>query len=112
MSNHDPFQSIDLNALADVTGGAQAIASGGGSTTSDQLMQMMTQLQTSLQSMTQQSNGGMDPMTMMMMMMMMGGMGGGGGGAPAPAPAGYATGSSPANPIYIQVTRNGSNGDY
>ncbi|HEY1548587.1 MAG TPA: hypothetical protein VGG28_12235, partial [Kofleriaceae bacterium] len=65
MSNPDPFQSIDSQALADVTGGAAAIASGGSATsTDDQMLQMMTQLESSIQSMSSNSSG-MDPSTLM-----------------------------------------------
>jgi hypothetical protein len=90
--------SIDPAMLARVSGGT---------TTNDQLTQMLTQITSSLGSLSQNNNQ-MDPTMMMMMMMMMGGMGGGGGAA-APPP-GYATGSAPTNPIYVQVTGNGNGG--
>jgi hypothetical protein len=61
------FQSIDPTALAQVSGGA----SGG---TDPAVMQALTGVLDSIQSLAANKNqGGMDPMMMMMMMMMMGG---------------------------------------
>jgi len=81
----DPFQSIDLNQLNKVAGGASRVTARS-SSSNDQLTAMMTQITDSIKALSQ-SNNQSDPMQMMMMMMMMGGMGGGGGAAAAPAPA-------------------------
>ena len=81
----DPFQSIDLNQLNQVAGGASRVTARS-SGSSDQLTLMMTQITDSIKALSQNNNQS-DPMQMMMMMMMMGGMGGGGGGAVAAAPA-------------------------
>ena len=78
----DPFQSIDLNALDKVSGGAARVtARSGGS--DDAVMQALTAITGSIKDLAGSQSSGMDPMMMMMMMMM---MGGGGGGAAAPAP--------------------------
>jgi hypothetical protein len=80
----DPFQSIDLNKLDKVSGGAARVtARTGGS--DDAVMQALTQITSSIKDLAGSQSSGMDPMMMMMMMMMMGG--GGGGSAAAPAPA-------------------------
>jgi len=87
--NHDPFKSIDLDQLSQVSGGASRVTSRTSSSGTDQLTLMMTQITDSLKSLSQNNNQS-DPMQMIMMMMMMGGMGGGSSAsaaAPAPAPA-------------------------
>jgi hypothetical protein len=92
----DCFESIDLNQLSNVAGGASRVtARSGGS--NDQLTAMMSQITDSIKALSQNNNQS-DPMQMMMMMMMMGGMGGG-GGAPAQAPA-----APPAPVINISTT--------
>jgi len=78
----ESLPSIDPAMLARVSGGT---------TTNDQLTQMLSQITSSLGSMSQNNNQ-MDPTMMMMMMMMMGGMGGGGGGGYVGAPAGAVAG--------------------
>jgi hypothetical protein len=94
--SHDPFQSIDLNQLGTVSGGASRVtARSGGS--NDQLTTMLTQITESIKALSQNNNQN-DPMQMMMMMMMMGGMGGGGGGAVASAPP------APPPPPVINIT--------
>lgn len=82
----DPFQSIDLSSLSQVSGGASRVTARSTSGSSDQLTMMMSQITQSIQALSQNNNQS-DPMQMIMMMMMMGGMGGGGGGAVAAAPA-------------------------
>jgi hypothetical protein len=80
------FESIALDALKNVAGGA-ARSSGGDS----EITAMLTSITSSIKDLaSSKSNQGMDPMMMIMMMMMMGGGGGGGGGYVA-APAGVAT---------------------
>jgi hypothetical protein len=89
MSNQqDPFVSIDTEALDTVSGGAARVASGGGSSDSNEkLTLLLTQIGDSIKDLARNNNGGQDQMTqMMMMMMMMGGLGGGGAPAPAPQP--------------------------
>ncbi len=81
--NQDPFQSIDLDQLTKVAGGASRVTAR--SNSNDQLTAMMTQITQSIQALSQNNNQS-DPMQMMMMMMMMGGMGGGGGAAAAAPP--------------------------
>jgi len=81
----DPFQSIDLNQLNKVAGGASRVTARSNSS-NDQLTTMLSQITDSIKALSQNNNQS-DPMQMMMMMMMMGGMGGGGGAAAAPAPA-------------------------
>ena len=92
----DPFQSIDVDQLSNVAGGASRVTAR--SNSNDQLTAMMTQITQSIQALSQNNNQS-DPMQMMMMMMM-GGMGGGGGGAAAaPPPA-----APPAPVINISTT--------
>jgi len=88
-SPKDPFQSIDLNELSKVGGGASRVTTRS-SSSNDQITALMSQITDSIKALSQNNNQS-DPMQMMMMMMMMGGMGGGGGGgsvaaSPAPAP--------------------------
>lgn len=82
--SHDPFQSIDLNQLSTVSGGASRVTARS-SGNSDQLTAMLTQITDSIKALAQNNNQN-DPMQMLMMMMMMGGGGGGGGGGVAAAP--------------------------
>ncbi len=80
----DPFQSIDLAQLEQVSGGASRVSSRAGGA-DDQLVAMLTQVTDSIKQLSSKGSGS-DPMQMMMMMMM-GGRGGGGGAAAAPAAA-------------------------
>jgi hypothetical protein len=80
-----PFQEVDLEALATVSGGASRVSSRAGGS-NDQLTAMLTQITSSIKDLGSKQSGGMDPMMMMMMMMMMGGGGGGAAGAAAAGP--------------------------
>jgi hypothetical protein len=80
----EQFQTIDPAALANVGGGAARASSSGGN---EEVMAALTSVLDSLQSLGNQKQQGMDPMTMMMMMMM---MGGGGGGGPVAQASPYA----------------------
>ena len=93
-----PFASIDTNQLKNVQGGASRVTSRS-SGSNDQVMQMLTQVTSSIKDLAGKQSGGMDPMMMMMMMMMMGGGGGGGG----PAVAAPAPGPSPQQPPVINI---------
>jgi hypothetical protein len=100
MPKQDPFTSIDAADLTRVSGGASRVSSRTGGS-NDQLMQMLTQVTSSIKDLSASKSSGSDPMQMIMMMMMMGGMGGGGGAAAAPAPA-----AAPVPPqINVSVTR-------
>lgn len=106
MSNtKDPFASINMQELEQVSGGAARVASGGStSDTNDQLTLMLTQIGDSIKDLARNNNGGTDQFTqMMMMMMMMGGFGGGGGGAVAAPPIAQ-------QPNYIDVGVQGGCG--
>ena len=98
----DPFQSIDLDQLTKVAGGASRVTARS-SSSNDQLTAMMTQITQSIQALAQNNNQS-DPMQMMMMMMM-GGMGGGGGGAAAAPPP--AAPQAPVINISTTVKRHG-----
>ncbi|TMQ17631.1 MAG: hypothetical protein E6J91_09650 [Deltaproteobacteria bacterium] len=64
----------------------------GGTTSNDQITAALTQITSSLSSLSNSNKSQMDPTMMMMMMMMMGGFGGGGGGVVAAgAPVGAAS---------------------
>jgi hypothetical protein len=93
MPKHDPFSSIATSDLDRVAGGASRVSSrtGGGN---DQIMQMLTQVTSSIKDLAGTKSSGMDPM---MMMMMMGGGGGGGAAAAPPSPP-------PAPPPAINVS--------
>ena len=69
MSQKDDFQTIDPNALANVSGGTTTIDGGG--TTNDQMMTALSGILDSVQQLGQnnQSQIGMPEMMMMMMMM-------------------------------------------
>ena len=82
-TNENEFDAVAKQDLHRVKGGASRVSARSGS--SDQLTTMMTQITSSIQSLSQNKNQS-DPSTMMMMMMMMMGGGGGGGGAAAAAP--------------------------
>jgi hypothetical protein len=85
----DTLQTIDPSELTRVSGGT---------TSNDQITAALTQITSSLSSLSQNKNQ-MDPTMMMMMMMMMGGMGGGGGGG-----GGYVAAGAPgAGPPVINV---------
>ena len=88
MSNK-PFQEVDLEALATVSGGASRVSSRAGGS-NDQLTAMLTQITSSIKDLGSKQSGGMDPMMRMVMMTMMGGGGGGGAGVAA-APSVAAT---------------------
>lgn len=76
------LESIALDHLEKVSGGAARASSSGNS----EITAMLTQITSSIKDLASSQNQGMDPMQMIMMMMMMGGFGGGGGGVVA-APA-------------------------
>ncbi|MGN6110792.1 MAG: hypothetical protein ACTHU0_37165 [Kofleriaceae bacterium] len=99
--HHDPFTPISAEDLETVGGGASRIASrvGGGS---DQLVQLLDQVTSSIKDLANQRSSS-DPMQMMMMMLMMGGMGGGGGSAAAPAPAAAPAAEPTGQPYNVSI---------
>lgn len=78
----DTMETIDRDALADVSGGRSTSRSG----SDDQLTAMLTQITSSIKDLASNRNQS-DPTQMLLLMMMMGGMGGGGGGVVAASPA-------------------------
>lgn len=84
------LETIDLDALSNVAGGARVTARSG---SDDQLQLMLTQITSSIQSLSANKNQN-DPTQLLLMMMMMGGFGGGGGGGVVAAPA-----AAPAAPV-------------
>ncbi len=98
----DPFESLDVAALADISGGAARVTARTGAASSN-LTTMLTQIGTSIKELAASKNTGGDSSQLMMMMMLMGGLGGGGGAAaPAPAP--------PPAPIINVSTQTGRKG--
>ena len=63
----EELQTIDPTSLAQVSGGATS------SNGNSEVTAALTSVMESINSLKNQSSGGMDPMTMIMMMMMMGG---------------------------------------
>ena len=100
-TSQNDFDAVAKQDLQRVQGGASRVTSRGGS--SDQLTTMMTQITSSIQSLSQNKNQS-DPSMMMMMMMMMGGGGGGGAAAAAPPPP-PAPAPTPAAPVVNISTR-------
>lgn len=88
------IESIDREALAQVSGGARSTARGG---SDDQLTQLLTQITSSIKDLANTRNQD-DPTQMLLLMMMMGGFGGGGGGGGV-----VAAPAAPASPPVINV---------
>jgi len=71
------FVPIESARLETVAGGASRTPKSSGS---DDVMNALNQITSSLKDLAGSKNSGSDPMQMMLMMIMLGGMGGGGGG--------------------------------
>jgi len=78
----DSLETIDMNKLEAVSGGAARSSS-----KNDELTSMLSDITSSIKDLANNRNQGMDPMNMILIMMMMGGFGGGGGGGVIGAPA-------------------------
>jgi hypothetical protein len=95
-TNESPFASIDPTKLQTVSGGT--------SSSDQQLQLMLTQLTSSISQLNQPKDDGMQMMLMMMLM-----MGGGGGGGVVAAPPAYGGGYGYAQPV-LDVSASGLGG--
>jgi hypothetical protein len=84
MPKPKPFALLAAEDLNRVAGGGSRVSARTGNN-NDQLVQMLTQVTSSIKDLANNKQSGMDPMMMMMMMMMGGGGGGGAQAAAAPA---------------------------